>query len=328
MADAKRVARLIGQARAVQRQLEVAHVLGHLAVAAEAGAAELAAAERLVLQHFGRERALVRPARGRAQRGDGGQVAGAGGRGGLEQFAGPGQRRLAPGAGHGLDVEVGLGHLRHPLRAQFGQPRVDPAGDAAEVGVAGIAQSQHGVLQFRELGCAAAGQELDEADRIVGRIALALGADHHVEQAFAGQLAGGIGIGAQQAGGQPGGLGLVEQHLGGAPGIAGLAAVEDGQPLARPGGGLGARGAARGGDRAGAAGQAGGIARQPPQPGRLQPLGQADECVGRLLGKRKRGQCGGCGHPPAILGWRSWSKATGHPGAAGKEGRLCSHALR
>src|SRR5690606_10986304 len=133
-----------------------------------------AAAERLVGQYFGRERALVRPARRRAQRGDGVHVRRSRGRR-LEVFARTFQRSLAPGSGHGVDVEVGQAGVRHALRTEFGQARVDAAGDAAEVGIAGVAEAEHGELQLGQLGRAPALQEFDETDRVVRRVALALG---------------------------------------------------------------------------------------------------------------------------------------------------------
>ena len=226
MMDAQRVAWLVGQAAAFQRQLDMAHVLVRSGVATKPGALELAAGQRLVGQQFGGEGFLARERRCgmRAQRGDRGQMRG---RRGLEQFAGVAQRGFPPGCGDGVDVQVRFAQRLHARGAEFAQSRIQLAGDAAEVGVGRIAQPKHRVLQLRQLWRALAVQEFDEADGVVRRVAFALGADDKVKQLFAGQLAGGVGIGAHQPHGQPGRLQAGVQRLGSALGIAGLAAVED-----------------------------------------------------------------------------------------------------
>ena len=89
------------------------------------------------------------------------------------------QRMRAPGSGDAVDVQVGFAARLHAAAAEFGQAFVDPPRNAAEIGVAGIAQAQHRVLELRQLGRAAPAQELDQANRIIRRIAIALGADHH-----------------------------------------------------------------------------------------------------------------------------------------------------
>ena len=59
MADAQRIAGFVGQAAALQRQFEVAHVLVDGAVLAEADIAEFAPGDALVGQHFGHERLVL-----------------------------------------------------------------------------------------------------------------------------------------------------------------------------------------------------------------------------------------------------------------------------
>ena len=197
MAHAERIAGFVLQAAAVQRQLDMAHVLVGSAVLAEARPLEVAAADALVEQQFGREGVFVRPRAGmtRTQRGDGRQ-GGRGRRRCFQQVACVGQGLFAPWRGNGVDVQVGQTHGEQPAAAEFGQACIQPRRDAAEVGIAGIAQAEHGVLQFRQLRRALATQEFDQADAVVRRIAFALGADDDVEQALAAQFALRVGVGA------------------------------------------------------------------------------------------------------------------------------------
>ena len=168
---------------------------------------------------------------------------------------------FAPGQGHGVDVQIGLAGGEQAVGAQFGQACIQLATDAAEIGIAGIAQPQYRVLQFRQLGCALAGDEFHQANRIVRGIAFTLGTDDHVEQALAGQFALRVGIGAQQAHVEAGGLGFVGSGFGHTSCVAGLAAVDNGQALA----GL-CRAAGQHGQMWSrmTLGQAGGITGQPP----------------------------------------------------------------
>ncbi len=205
-------------------------------------------------------------------------------------FARRRQRLGAPGIGHRVDVQIGQAGFEQALGTQFGQAGIQAAGDAAEIGVTGIAQAEHRVAQFRQLGRAPAGQELDQADGIVRRIAFALGADDHVQQAFAGQFAGRIGVRPQQAHRQPGRLDGLGDLLGRASRIAGLAAVDHGQALAR------LRLAARQHRQLGhvlALGEPGRIAGQPPQGRRIQPFDQPRQQHTPLLGQGTGRQCGG-----------------------------------
>lgn len=189
---------------------------------------------------------------------------------GGQQFAGACHGLLAPRPGHGVHVHVGLAGRQQAGGAEFGQPRVDAPADAAEVRIAGVAQSKHRILQIRQPGRAAAGEEFGKADRVVRRVAFALGADHDVQQALGGQFAGRVGIGADQPYRQPVGLGLPGQVFGGTFGVAGLTAVQHGKTLA--GKGLGGGGRCGHGCGGMPPRQSGGMAGQPPQPGGIQPV--------------------------------------------------------
>ena len=211
---------------------------------------------------------------------------------------------LTPGHGHGVDIEVGFTQRLHAAGTQFGQTCIQLAGDAAEIGVAAVTQAEYGELQLRQPGCALAAEEFGEADCVVRRIALALGADHQVQQALAGQFAGGVGVGAGQAHGQAGGLGAGGDLLRFAAGIAGLAAVQHGQALA----GLRRRqrGRAPRQDRqlrgAVALGQAGGVAGQPPQGRPVQALHQPGQQDLAILVEWTGAGHDGCGVHPG----RAW----------------------
>ncbi len=300
--DAQRVARLVVQATAFQRQFEVMHALVDATVLAIARALEVAAADQLPRQQFGGERmrGAVCAALGMTQRGD---VAGGRRDAFAQHLARIGQGPGAPGHGHAVDVQVGLAQRLQALRAQFGQARIQPAADAAEIDVAGIAQAEYGIPESGQLRCAPAGDEFDQADGVVRRIALALGADDDVQQALAGQLAGGVGIGAQQPYRQSRGLCIAGQLFGGTACVAGLAAVDDGQA---------SRGL-RGGRAAGnhrqrrwrmALGHPCGEAGQPPQAVAVQALDQARQQHPAVLWQGAGGHGGGDGgHVLSGLGW-------------------------
>ena len=215
---AQRIAGLVMQAGAFQRQLDMAHV-----------ARAVAPRDALVGQHAGGERPLagIRIAAWHGvQRGHPRRRADL-----LQQFAGPIQHPLRPRRGHRLDLHVRLAECAEAGGAQLGQPRIEPAPDRAELRVAGIAQAQHGELQRRQLRRTLAGDELEQAACIVRRLAIALGADHQQQVTLLRQLALRVGIGTQQPHRQAGRLAATGQLPGDALRVAGLAAVDDAQPL-------------------------------------------------------------------------------------------------
>ena len=218
---AQRITGLIAQAGTVEGQFEMTHIL---AIGAKGDA--------LVGEHAGGEglRARIRCHCGnqRTQCGDCREWCGW-----FQQVAGNARHGLRPRRRNGFDIEVGIRTVGDAFAAECLQTLVDAPADRAELRIAGIAQREHRELELLQRRCAAAVKEFEESACIVRRIAIALGADHHVEQGFVGELAQRIGIGAQQARGEVGGLQLRQQRLGGTFRVAGLAAVDDGRRLRR-----------------------------------------------------------------------------------------------
>ena len=310
--NAERVAGFVAQAAAGEREFEMAHVLG-----------AVASAQALVGEQFGRERALARPTGcWRCMGPQRGHVCCCCGR--FQQVAGMAQRRRGPGRRDRLDIEIGLAGREQACRAQFRQARIDAPRDAAELRIARIAEAEHGELQFRQHGRALAGEEFDEADGIVGRIALALGADDDVQQALARKFTRRIRICAQQPHAEPGAFQFARQRLGRAARVAGLAAEQHGGALRVRGGRSTARQQRQGG-MAWRLRQSGGVARQPPQPGSVEPVHQPRQ-QGRLLsGQRwcgKRQGLGGHGGCRAGTGLHPRSRAR----RVRKDASPCRHA--
>ena len=92
-------------------------------------------------------------------------------------------------------------------------------------------QAEHGEMQLLEFRRLPAVQEFHESQGVIRRIALALGADDHRQQPFAGQFLERVGIGPEQTYGQAAGLGLLGQRFRFPFGIAGLAAVDNAEPF-------------------------------------------------------------------------------------------------
>ncbi len=275
-------------------------MLGGNAVLRVGRALEVAAADHLPRQQLGIERVLGAVDGAMPQRGD---IAGGRGGGLADVGAGIAQGLRAPRIDHAVDVQVGLAHGLQAGGAQLGQAAVQLARNAAELHIAGVAQAEHGVLQLRQLGGALAGDELDQANGIVRRVAFALGADHNVEQALVGQLAGGIGIGAQQPYRQAGGLGLGGQLFGGAAGVAGLAAIDHGQPvLCRLVAGLAAGDDGKGRGR-GSLRQPGGETGKPPQAVSVQTVHQTCQQDPAVFRQGAGGHGGGGSHFRSGLVW-------------------------
>ena len=65
--------------------------------------------------------------------------------------------------------------------AELGEPFVDDAAGLAELGVTGIAERQHRVLQLGQLRRALGTEEFVQAARLVRRIAVTVRADDHVQ---------------------------------------------------------------------------------------------------------------------------------------------------
>ena len=189
-----------------------------------------ATGDALVRQQFRRERALARPGergRVRTQRCDAGEL-----RAGFQRFLRFGEQVRRPRRRHAVDVEIGIGAGDPALRAQGFEARVEPLADGAELRIAGIAQTEHGETQLRQRRRALAFDEFDQSAGVVRRVAVALGADDDGEEAFVLELAGLVGVGAQQAHRQAIGFELGGQRFGHAAGVAGLTAIDHGQTRA------------------------------------------------------------------------------------------------
>ena len=167
---AQGIARHMDQVRAVQRQLDVARILRRAA----AGDAD-------VFHHLRQERVVfaVRSGRWRLRRrAHGGQPGG-----GMRTMC-PGrhcrldllQHRIDPAAGIGLVIDVAIAARKQALRAQFFQAAVQRLAGLAEKFIGRIAQPQHREAQLRQRRRLASGQEFEERQRRLGRLAFAMGA--------------------------------------------------------------------------------------------------------------------------------------------------------
>ena len=142
MHDAERVAGLVQFAETRESELDVAHF-----------AQRAAAHDALVREHFGRGRlGAVQFLDGRSRRGRRGANTGRRSTRGLEllgvlthareRVVGPGLREL-------LEIDVAIDARQQALGAELGEPLVDHAARFAELGIAGVTQRQHRVLQLR-----------------------------------------------------------------------------------------------------------------------------------------------------------------------------------
>jgi hypothetical protein len=128
--------------------------------------------------------------------------------------------------------------------------------------------AKHGVLQIRQRG-ARRPARIGQADRVVRRVAFALGADHDVQQALGGQFAGRVGIGADQPYRQP--VGPACRARCSAARLA-LPVWLPYSTVRRWPGRVGGGGRCGHGCGGMSPRQSGGMAGQPPQPGGIQPV--------------------------------------------------------
>ena len=272
--DPQRIAGLVGEARALERQFDVPDV------------ARRAARGDALHRQYRRMERRVAPVRGRRGRADRRHR---GARGRRHQFARGGLHRLDPRRGDFIDVEVRIAARQPALRAQRLQPCIQPAPDLAELRIARIAEPQHAEAQAFEAGRARTQQVFDETAGVVRRLAVALRADHHEQQRFRLQFAQRVVGRVDATDVEPGGFQHHRYALRGAPCVAGLAAEDHGE--ARRGGRRRVDGARRGVLLR--AGQSGRVARQPPQ--RIaaeavrEPVEQVDAAVGQRGGQGNGG---------------------------------------
>ncbi len=170
--DAERVAGLVGQARVLERELDVAGLLGRSP-----------AGDHDVVEDRGRERVLLAVRAGRGGDAVGADPVGAG------SARGSDDRRLArrdlgddvrqPRRGVVLVVDVAVDAIHDPGGAELLEPLVDLLAGRAVVLVGRVAEGEHGEADVRQLRGLAALEELEEADRGRRRVALAVGRGDH-----------------------------------------------------------------------------------------------------------------------------------------------------
>ena len=150
-----------------------------------------AADDALVGQHFGgggmRARQFDGGCRGRGRCDTGGN------RGRRRElvldFAHARERVVGPGLRQLLEVHVAIDARQQALGAELGEAFVDHAAGFAELGIAGVAQREHRVLQLGQLRRTLGAEEFVQPARLIRRIAVAVRADHDVQQLLFGDLA-------------------------------------------------------------------------------------------------------------------------------------------
>src|SRR5690606_4206994 len=159
--DADRIARVVEQARALERQLDMTHVLRRSAPG-----------DLLIDEHLGRERIrarMRRRARGAAAHDL--ELCDAPRLGGAPLGLDLRDERVAPCVGRILEIDVAIDALVQSLRAEGFEARVERAADRAKILVARVAEREHGITKLLELRRALTHPELEERLGAFGRIA-------------------------------------------------------------------------------------------------------------------------------------------------------------
>ena len=136
---------------------------------------------------FARSEFRQRGDRGAAARATGGS--GGRGRGLFLELAHARERVVGPGLRELFEIHVAVDARQQAFGAELGEPLVDHAAGFAELGIAGVTQREHRELQLGQLRRALGTQVFVEGARLVRRIAIAVRADHDVQQFFLGDLA-------------------------------------------------------------------------------------------------------------------------------------------
>ncbi len=138
-----------------------------------------------------------------------------------------------PGGGGFLEIDVALGALVEPVRAEGLEPRIEVAAALAVTLVVRVAQREHGEMEPGRRGLALGVQLGMESPGVRGRLAVAEGAGEDEDVFLGGQVGGVEAVEAE-------GIRLEAARLRGPgdlpgqrPGIPGLAAEEDAEPGAR-----------------------------------------------------------------------------------------------
>ena len=156
-----------------------------------------------------------------------------------ERVVGPGLREL-------LEVHVAVDARQQALGAELGETLVDHAAGFAELGIAGVAEREHRVLQLGQLRRALGAEEFVQSARFIRRIAVAMRADDDVQQLFLGDLARLVVAGLDHARLHAERLHGGQQLLGNLAAVAGVRGGDDGERGQRRGRGGSSRRERRG----------------------------------------------------------------------------------
>ena len=99
-----------------------------------------------------------------------------------ERVVGPGLRQL-------FEVHVAIDARQQPLGAELREAFIDHAAGFAELGIAGVAEREHRVLQLGQLRRTLGAEEFVEPAGFIRRIAVAMRADDDVQQLLFRDLA-------------------------------------------------------------------------------------------------------------------------------------------
>ena len=212
----ERIARLVRQTRAFERQLDVTHVLGRVAPG-----------DALIGEHR-RGIRLLAGVLGRGRHGTQSRDGGDGRR--AERLARLAHDLFEPRRREPLVVEIAIDPFQQAPGAERRQAFVDQPAGLAEFRIARVAKREHRVLELLELRCALAGEVVDEAARVVGRVAVAVRAHHDDEKPFLREILERVVARRLHPHREPRGLGRTPEAFRDALAISGLRTIDHGQP--------------------------------------------------------------------------------------------------
>ena len=147
-----------------------------------------------------------------------------------DRITGAGHDLVEPRRGEPLEVDVAFDTRQQAARAEGGQSLVHLASRLAELRVTRVAEGEYRVGEAVELRRALAGDVLDEAPGVVGRVAVTVRADHDREQAFTCEVLQRVVARREDPHGEAGGFGCPTEPLGDALAVTCLRAVDDREP--------------------------------------------------------------------------------------------------